>query len=69
MGTYRVSMAAARVNAGFTQYRLAEEMKVSKQTVVNWEAGISCPDIFNFLLFCEICGVQPDFIEFRSRRR
>ena len=35
--SYKISMAAARVNAKLTQSEVAEIMKVSKQTIVNWE--------------------------------
>jgi len=64
MGKYRVSMAAARVNAGLTQGQLADKLNMSKQTIINWESGNSCPDPYNFLLFCDICKVHPDMIDF-----
>ena len=63
---YKVTMAAARVNAGHTQGRLAEMMDLSKQTIINWESGASCPDPYNFLVFCEICNVHPDMVVFVS---
>ena len=34
---FQISMAAARVNAGLTQEDVARELKVGKQTVINWE--------------------------------
>lgn len=37
----KISLAAARVNAGMTQEDVAKSMKVSKNTVVNWEKGSS----------------------------
>lgn len=45
METIRISMAAARVNAKMTQDDVAKTMHVSKQTVVNWENGITQPKI------------------------
>lgn len=45
MGKLQISLAAARVNAGLTQEDVAKEMKVSKNTVVNWEKGLSEPTI------------------------
>lgn len=45
MEDLQISLAAARVNAGMTQEDVAREMHVSKQTIVNWEKGISEPTI------------------------
>lgn len=41
----RISLAAARVNAEMTQEDVAREMRISKNTVVNWEKGKSEPTI------------------------
>lgn len=35
----KISLAAARVNAGMTQEEVAEIMHVSKNTIINWEKG------------------------------
>lgn len=43
MEKLQISLAAARVNAGFTQAEVAKELKINKQTLVNWEKGISEP--------------------------
>ena len=45
MAEIQISLAAARVNAGFTQDYVAKYMKVSKNTIVNWEKGKSEPQI------------------------
>lgn len=45
MEILQISLAAARVNANLTQEDVAREMHVSKQTVVNWEKGISEPSM------------------------
>lgn len=41
----RISLAAARVNAGMTQDDVAAKMHVAKQTVVNWEKGKTEPTV------------------------
>lgn len=41
----QISLAAARVNAGYTQAEVAKHLKVSKTTVVNWEKGITEPRV------------------------
>ncbi len=43
MEKLQISLAAARVNAGLTQADVAEKMGVGKQTIVNWEKGLSEP--------------------------
>lgn len=45
METLQISLAAARVNAELTQEEVAKNMKVSKNTVVSWEKGLSEPSI------------------------
>lgn len=39
MENIRISLAAARVNADFTQGEVAKELGVGVQTVVDWEKG------------------------------
>lgn len=45
MEVLQISLAAARVNAGYTQSEVAKKMGVTKQTVVNWEKGITEPKL------------------------
>lgn len=45
MKNIQISLAAARVNAGLTQDEAAKRMKISKNTLVNWEKGTSEPSI------------------------
>ena len=45
MEKLQISLAAARVNAGLTQEEVAKQLKVSKNTVVNWENGKTEPTI------------------------
>lgn len=40
MEKLQISLAAARVNAGLTQEEVAKNMKISKNTLVNWEKGV-----------------------------
>lgn len=39
----QITLAAARVNAGYTQDDVSKELHVSKRTVVNWEKGKVIP--------------------------
>ena len=47
----QIKMAAARVNAGLTQNDVASRMKISKQTVVNWEKGKVIPKPAQFKMY------------------
>ena len=41
----QISLAAARVNAGFTQDEVVKRLKISKNTLVAWENGKAEPKI------------------------
>lgn len=45
MEKIKISLAAARVNAGFTQDEVAKAIHVGKQTIVSWEKGLTEPKI------------------------
>ena len=58
----KISIAAARVNAGLTQEQLAEKMGVSRATVNEWEGGKRAMRTAYLFLFCNITGFSPDDI-------
>lgn len=58
----KISLAAARVNAGLTQSDIAREMHINKSTVVNWEKGRITPKPAQFEKFCALCGIDKDYI-------
>lgn len=39
MQEIKVSLASARVNANMTQEQVADALKISKSTLINWEKG------------------------------
>lgn len=59
---FQISLAAARVNAGMTQQEVARKMCKNKQTIVNWENGITKIDTANFYRLCEIYKVPQSVI-------
>ena len=61
---YRITLAAARVNANLTQAQIAEKMHVSKATIINWENNKVTPKPAQFKMFCELCGAPMDAIFF-----
>lgn len=60
--TLKISLAAARVNAGLTQDDVAREFKISKQTIVNWEKGKAEPSIFVMKALSELYNIPIDNI-------
>lgn len=43
MKDWKITLAAARVNAGLTQTEAAEKIGVSQITISNWETGKTSP--------------------------
>lgn len=58
----KISMAAARVNAGLTQKKLADKCGVAESTVVNWENGKSHPHIKRLPMLEKAYGIPLDYV-------
>lgn len=66
MENIKISLAAARVNAGLTLEQACKMLKVSKNTLIKWEKGISCPTWDKVQLISEIYKFPSDHIIFLS---
>ena len=64
MGDLKISLAAARVNAKLTQDDISQRLKVSKNTVVNWESGKTEPTISQARALSKILNFPLDLIIF-----
>lgn len=62
MENVRISIAAARVNAGLKQREFAEKIGVSLATVTNWESGKTEPDVSQLRKISQISGIPMDYI-------
>lgn len=51
-----------RKKNGWSQEELAEQMKVSRQSVSKWESGTSIPDLNKILLLSQIFDVSTDYL-------
>lgn len=66
MEPIQISLAAARVNAKMTQEDVRKAANVSKQTVINWEAGKTRPSMATLHFLAELykipveCFLLPD---------
>lgn len=63
LGEFKISLAAARVNAKLTQSDVAEKMSVAKQTVVNWEKGKIMPKPAQFEMMCRLYNVPKNIVK------
>ena len=58
----KISLKAARVNAGMSQDAVAKLLRKGKQTLSNWETGRTKIDAETFLALCRIYQVKPEDI-------
>ena len=64
----RITLRAARVNAGYSQEKAASLLNVSPYTVSNWERGISMPKANQIDAICDLYGVTFDMLIFLPRK-
>ena len=50
----------ARIQKGYTQEQVAEELLVTRQTISNWENGKSLPDIISIIKMSELYELSLD---------
>lgn len=60
----KLTLKAARVNAGLTQEEVAKTVKKSKNTIVNYENGKSVPDIETGKALASLFGLSVDDLNF-----
>jgi transcriptional regulator with XRE-family HTH domain len=60
----KISLEAARRNAGFTQKQAAAALGISNKTLCQWEKGVSIPRIDKIEAICALYHVAYDNIDF-----
>lgn len=65
--TIRITLEAARVNAGFTQKQVSSEIGVSVATIVLWEKGERIPSVEKALKLAELYKVPLECINFAKK--
>lgn len=68
MENLKISLAAARVNAELTIEKASKMLKVSKNTLIKWEKGISCPPWDKVQMISEIYNFPSDHIIFLKKK-
>ena len=63
---FKISLAAARVNANMTQDDVAAKMQKSKTTIVNCESGKIIPDVAQVAFLADLYGVPIELINLHN---
>lgn len=62
----KITLAAARVNAGYSQKDAAKELGISNKALGNWENGKTFPNQPMIEKICALYRVPYDFIKFTA---
>lgn len=60
----KITLEAARVNAGLQQKEAAERLGISNKTLSSWENGSSFPTADKIPEICDLYGVSYDNLNF-----
>lgn len=60
----KITLKAARVNAGLTQKEAAKELGISNKTLWSWENGLSSPKATQTADICNLYNVSYDNLNF-----
>lgn len=58
----KITLAAARVNAGLKSKDVAARLQIARQTLRNWEAGTQIPKPIYFDALCRLYGCTAEDI-------
>ena len=58
----KITLKAARVNAGLTQEEAAEKLGVSRDRLLRWENGITEPPYTAVINMCKVYGCSVDYL-------
>ncbi len=61
---FKISLEAARVNAGLSQKEVAKALGVSNKTVSSWENGKTFPSFEKINKLCDLYSVPFDNLNF-----
>jgi len=63
-GKLRITLEAARVNAGLTQPQAAQAVGVSVATILKWEKGTTVPPVDKAEQLIKLYGLRFDDVNF-----
>ena len=59
---YKISLKAARINAGMRQSDVARALNVSTESIANWERGKRSPKTTTLVRLCQLYKIPMDHI-------
>lgn len=65
----KIKLKAARVNAELTQEDAAKALHRNKQTIVNWENGVTEIRVNDLIALSELYGMPIEYLEIPPRRK
>jgi DNA-binding XRE family transcriptional regulator len=65
----KIKLKAARVNAELTQEDVAKALHRNKQTIVNWENGVTEIRVNDLIALSELYGMPIEYLEIPPRRK
>jgi transcriptional regulator with XRE-family HTH domain len=65
----KITLKAARVNAGLTQEETAHRLGRTKQTIVNWETGVTEIKYRDLCALSEMYEMPIEYIRLPERQR
>ncbi len=60
---FQITLKAARVNAGLTQADVASSLHRNKQTIVNWENGVTDIKMSDFQKLSELYRIPMEYMK------
>ena len=65
---FQITLKAARVNADMTQEDVAIALKRNKQTIVNWENGITKISVADFIKIADLYQIPIEYLKIPERK-
>ena len=65
----KIKLKAARVNAELTQEDVAKALHRNKQTIVNWENGVTEIRVNDLIALSDLYGMPIEYLEIPPRRK
>ena len=63
----KLTLEAARVNAGLSVMDVSKALNIHKSTLRNWERGKSIPRVDHLIMMCSLYSTSIDAIFLRSK--
>ena len=64
----KIKLKAARVNAEMTQEDVSKALHRNKQTIVNWENGVTEIKVNDLIRLSELYGIPIEYLEVPEKR-